>query len=247
MPQTNTAEAFSADASVFNDQPGDGTPDVDKAFGPAAAATAPTQNAAPALTAPPTGAAVRAAAAAGARAFSGSDTANTTAPTAQPFSVSYEKRGIIIKLDDGELFPPRQATLSPAANQHLDEVAAFLTNYPGRAVIVESHTDSAGAAPENLQLSQNRAEMIRAALLARGGSPGSVTARGYGEDYPVASNVSEDGRAANRRIEIVLLPPGQNGPRYREMFEASSGDLMNNQAGEAPGTNALDLGSDRNM
>jgi outer membrane protein OmpA-like peptidoglycan-associated protein len=235
-------DAFSPDVAAFDDAPRGGLPtDVEKAFGAPATVT-PQVNA----NAAPTGTAVRAAAAAGARAFTSEPSPPATVVrTAQPLSVSYEKRGIVLELDDDALFAPRQTSLSPAANQSLDEVSRFLAGYPGRAVIVESHTDSAGTAPDASQLTQNRAEIIRAALLAHGVGAGSITARGYGESYPVASNASEKGRAENRRTEIVLLPPGQTGPRYREMFETSAGDLLETQPRQAPG--ALDLGTDRNM
>jgi OOP family OmpA-OmpF porin len=79
---------------------------------------------------------------------------------------------------------------------------------PGARIVVEGHTDAQGRPDTNLQLSQERAEAVRGWLLQNSGlTPARVTALGYGADRPVATNDSEEGRALNRRIEIILARP----------------------------------------
>jgi outer membrane protein OmpA-like peptidoglycan-associated protein len=72
---------------------------------------------------------------------------------------------------------------------------------------VEGHTDSQGTDAHNLDLSQRRAESVRAALLARGYDASRVQAVGIGEARPVADNNTAEGRANNRRVEIIIQPP----------------------------------------
>lgn len=69
---------------------------------------------------------------------------------------------------------------------------------------VEGHTDSVGSEFYNLTLSHLRAESVRSSIMARGISPGRITAKGFGELYPVASNDTPAGRQQNRRVEILI-------------------------------------------
>ncbi|MCB9564367.1 MAG: OmpA family protein [Kofleriaceae bacterium] len=88
----------------------------------------------------------------------------------------------------------------------LDEIARVLDDNPQiEAVEIAGHTDATGGAARNRELSQQRAEAVRQYLLGRGIAKDRLTARGYGEDKPIAPNDSPEGREANRRVEFVIV------------------------------------------
>ncbi|HYD66370.1 OmpA family protein [Azospirillum sp.] len=113
------------------------------------------------------------------------------------------ERGIVMTLGD-VLFAVNRAELTPGAEARLDRLAEFLRRNPDRTVRIEGYADATGAAGHNLDLSERRAAAVRDALTARGVSPGRVVAQGFGEARPVASNATESGRQANRRVEVVI-------------------------------------------
>ena len=84
------------------------------------------------------------------------------------------------------------------------QLAAVLNEYPQRTVLVEGFTDSTGSEAHNMDLSGQRANAVRNALLNEGIHPDRVTTWRHGEANPVASNDSAEGRATNRRVEIIL-------------------------------------------
>lgn len=98
-----------------------------------------------------------------------------------------------------------KATLRPESEVELREVVKLLMTYPKVRVEIQGHTDSIGTATYNLQLSQRRAEAVRDFLIANGIAAGRLVARGYGSSRPVADNRTEEGRALNRRTELVFL------------------------------------------
>jgi OmpA-OmpF porin, OOP family len=104
-------------------------------------------------------------------------------------------------------FAPGSARLNSDSNAILDDLAEILRNCGELPLEVAGHTDSQGRAETNMALSQARAEAVVAALATRGVLVASMTAQGYGADRPIADNGTEDGREANRRIEISLLRP----------------------------------------
>lgn len=118
------------------------------------------------------------------------------------------ERGVLITLDD-VFFETAQANIPPGASDRLDKLIGYLETHPDQEVIVEGHTDSIGPADYNRQLSRERAESVRNAIVAQGISEGRVTARGLGESRPVASNANPGGRQLNRRVEIVLPQEGR--------------------------------------
>ncbi len=125
-------------------------------------------------------------------------------------SVSCEPRGIVITLQGNVLFPTGKAELLPSARAKLDDVAKELgIQDPTSRIEVEGHTDAQGRAPANLELSQRRADTVRDYLVAHGIAAERVTAQGFGANQPVADNSTPEGRAANRRVEIVIQPPGK--------------------------------------
>lgn len=121
-------------------------------------------------------------------------------------SVKEEARGLVITLSGAVVFASGQSTLLPAARSALDNVAEALKANPNRAITVEGHTDSQGSMQSNQQLSQSRSEAVRTYLVSRGIAATGITAAGYGQDRPVANNKTAEGRATNRRVEIVLAP-----------------------------------------
>ena len=113
------------------------------------------------------------------------------------------ERGLLVTLGD-VLFETGKAQLLSPAFPRLDKLAEFLRQYPDRRLLIEGYTDSVGGDSYNLELSQRRAESVRMALIQRGIDPGRITIRGYGESYPVADNANAEGRALNRRVEVVI-------------------------------------------
>jgi outer membrane protein OmpA-like peptidoglycan-associated protein len=116
-------------------------------------------------------------------------------------------RGMVITLSGGVLFVSNKADLLPGAQVKLNEVADALTKSDSESkIVVEGHTDSQGGAPYNQELSQRRAQSVRDYLVSRHIAPDRVTAVGYGLTRPIADNGSAEGRANNRRVEIVVQP-----------------------------------------
>ena len=112
--------------------------------------------------------------------------------------------GVVVTLGD-VLFASGQAQLVEGGRSSLEEVVDLLQTEPDKKIRVEGHTDSRGDAEANLQLSEQRAQAVREALISLGVSADRVTALGMGEDFPIASNEDEDGRAQNRRVDVILL------------------------------------------
>ncbi|MGE5319035.1 MAG: OmpA family protein [Hyphomicrobiaceae bacterium] len=104
---------------------------------------------------------------------------------------------------EGVNFDHDKATLRANAFPMLDQAAASLKDWGNVKVEVAGYTDSKGNAKYNLRLSQRRAEAVRAYLISKGVSADRLTAKGYGESRPVASNATEEGRFKNRRVELV--------------------------------------------
>jgi outer membrane protein OmpA-like peptidoglycan-associated protein len=114
-----------------------------------------------------------------------------------------EERGRVITLSGGVLFRSNDAALLPGAETRLDEVAlALIAN--GKPVSIEGYTDSKGSRSNNMDLSRRRAESVRSYLISRGFPANQVVAKGMGPDRPIAENSSAEGRANNRRVEIVV-------------------------------------------
>lgn len=112
-------------------------------------------------------------------------------------------RGLVLTLGD-VLFNSGSSTLSPGAGRNLDRLVEFLTEHPDRLVQIDGFTDSVGTDAYNLDLSQRRADAVRAVLLSRGVNSVRVGTQGYGKAYPVADNSESGGRQLNRRVEVVI-------------------------------------------
>jgi outer membrane protein OmpA-like peptidoglycan-associated protein len=122
-------------------------------------------------------------------------------------SVKQEQRGLVITLSGSVLFASDKAELLPAAQQRLADVAKALNEgNPGAQIVVEGHTDAQGSATYNLDLSARRAEAVRTYLVSQGVDASRIRSQGLGLTRPVADNKSAEGRANNRRVEIVVQP-----------------------------------------
>jgi len=123
--------------------------------------------------------------------------------------VKEEARGVVITLSGSVLFATGQSALLPIARQKIDEVAKAVKDQGFKSLLVEGHTDSQGSATKNDQLSQARAESVRQQLISNGIPADKIRAQGLGSSRPVADNNTAEGRANNRRVEIVVEPLGK--------------------------------------
>lgn len=119
------------------------------------------------------------------------------------------ERGLPVTLGD-VLFEFGKSELTSQAGPRLDKLAEFLTQFPNRKLLIEGYTDSVGSDSVNQSLSQRRAESVRQALVSRGVAADRITTQGYGKQFPVADNGSPEGRAMNRRVEIVIADENGN-------------------------------------
>jgi OOP family OmpA-OmpF porin len=103
---------------------------------------------------------------------------------------------------DRLVFDTDSATLRPESQEQLRNIAAILKAYPNVHIKIGGYTDNSGDAQHNLTLSQDRANGVRDQLVALGISPDRLEAQGYGEQFPVADNSTEQGRAENRRVSV---------------------------------------------
>ena len=117
---------------------------------------------------------------------------------------------ILVNLPNGVTFDTDSTAIKPAFRDTLDRVAQSLNQYPNSLIDVYGHTDSTGSDAYNMTLSQRRAEAVASYLSSRGVSASRIRSQGFGETQPVASNATEEGRSANRRVEIKIVPVTQD-------------------------------------
>jgi outer membrane protein OmpA-like peptidoglycan-associated protein len=130
-----------------------------------------------------------------------------SADLARIASVKQEPRGMVITLSGEVLFTSAKSDLLPQAQAKLSEVADVLTKQDKDSkIVVQGYTDSQGSASFNQDLSQHRADAVRTYLVSHGIASDRITAQGFGPGNPVADNTSPEGRANNRRVEIVVQP-----------------------------------------
>jgi outer membrane protein OmpA-like peptidoglycan-associated protein len=121
-------------------------------------------------------------------------------------AVKQETRGTVITLPGNVLFGTGKSTLLPGAQTKLDSVAEALKDQADHDIVIEGHTDAQGSDDTNLKLSQDRAQSVRDYVVARGIPTNRVRVVGVGEARPVADNSTPEGRAQNRRVEIIVAP-----------------------------------------
>jgi outer membrane protein OmpA-like peptidoglycan-associated protein len=112
-------------------------------------------------------------------------------------------RGLIVNMSD-VLFDFNKYTLKPEAREKLAKVSGILLAYPNLKLQVEGYTDNIGSDEYNQKLSEERADGVRDYLVSQSVADANVTAKGYGKSDPVADNSTNDGRAQNRRVELVV-------------------------------------------
>lgn len=113
------------------------------------------------------------------------------------------ERGLLVTIGD-VLFDVDGAQLKPGGIEQIGRIAEVIKGDPKRTVVIEGHTDSTGSEGYNLKLSEERANAVKAALVSDGVPAEQISARGYGETYPVATNEEESGRQQNRRVELII-------------------------------------------
>jgi outer membrane protein OmpA-like peptidoglycan-associated protein len=124
--------------------------------------------------------------------------------------VKEDTRGTVITLSGSVLFASSKYELLSSAQETLSNVAdALAKGDPNRKIVVQGYTDSQGNDAYNMTLSQNRAETVRSFLISHGIPSDRVTAVGFGPASPVADNASAEGRANNRRVEIIVKPSSE--------------------------------------
>lgn len=123
--------------------------------------------------------------------------------------VKEESRGIVITLSGSVLFATGEHSLLPIAKEKLREVAQALLEQGDSTIVVEGHTDSRGSSDKNHELSLLRAQEVRGYLVSQGIPTNNIRAEGLGEERPIATNETAEGRANNRRVEIVVNPTGK--------------------------------------
>ena len=126
------------------------------------------------------------------------DTPSNTTPPAAPLSEQLATVGNVT-------FETGSTAITNEGAIVVDSAAALLAQDPGARIEIHGHTDSDGDSETNQTLSQQRSEAVLSALVARGIDPSRLTAIGFGESQPIAPNVTDDGRATNRRIEFIVL------------------------------------------
>ncbi len=152
------------------------------------------------------------------------------APEDQPMAPELCQAQLIgVQLDAGKItFEPGSATVEAASGVILDKIAAILEDCGPVRLEIQGHTDSQGREEMNQNLSQARAQSVLNELRARRILTSTYVARGYGESTPIASNDTEEGREANRRIEFKLMLPGSgieaDGKLDADPTEATRGD-----------------------
>jgi len=131
--------------------------------------------------------------------------AQAAADLAKFATVTQSPRGMVITLSGSILFTTAKWDLLPSAQVKLNDVAtALIKEDPLSKMVVEGYTDSQGGAAYNQDLSLHRAQAVRDYLVTRGIAADRITAQGFGLTNPIADNKSPEGRANNRRVQIVV-------------------------------------------
>jgi len=111
---------------------------------------------------------------------------------------------LLVHFESDVLFDIDSAILKPGSRAALDEAAQVFQEFPKTAIVVQGHTDATGTEMHNQELSEDRAQSVVSYLTGRGVAAARITAVGYGEGQPIASNDTESGRSQNRRVDLLL-------------------------------------------
>lgn len=113
---------------------------------------------------------------------------------------------LVVRMKDQLLFDTGRADLKAGAYPTLSEIAQILNRYPDTYVRIYGHTDATGSPQTNALLSERRAEAVAGTLAGLGVLRPRMEVRGFGESQPIASNSAPEGRALNRRVDIIISP-----------------------------------------
>ncbi|WP_256002327.1 MULTISPECIES: OmpA family protein [Pedobacter] len=116
-----------------------------------------------------------------------------------------EGEGIIVKFDSGILFGFDKSDLTAQAKTNVQALASSLNQYPNTDIKIIGHTDNKGSESYNQGLSERRAAAVKAYAISQGVPSSRLITIGKGFSEPIADNATEDGRAANRRVEVVIV------------------------------------------
>jgi len=126
--------------------------------------------------------------------------------------VARQGDNIALNMPSDITFPVNSAEVQPGFRPTLNDVAGTLIEYPKTSVDIIGHASADGPEDYNQQLSERRASAVQSYLVAQGMRAVRVQSYGFGESQPIASNDTEAGRAANRRVEILLTPIVEDEP-----------------------------------
>lgn len=141
-------------------------------------------------------------------------TADALAELGKLAALKEEERGLVLTLSGSILFRTNESTLLPSAQGKLDDVANALLSVRERNLIIEGYTDSQGSDSYNQDLSLRRATAVSNFIVQRGYPSDRIQMRGMGESNPIADNTSVEGRANNRRVEIIIQRDSQMNEKY---------------------------------
>jgi len=130
----------------------------------------------------------------------------------KPVAVVKEPNRVKVVMKDTVLFDFNSSELKPEAKQILMRVAKTLNENPDTVIVIVGYTDSTGNFDYNVKLSEKRAEAVRKELVLNGVDPTRIVTFGCGPKHPIAPNDTEEGRALNRRVEILVYPKGATIP-----------------------------------
>ncbi len=111
---------------------------------------------------------------------------------------------LIVRMPQDILFAVDSASVNPGLRSDLFTLSDSLNRYPGTSVIIVGHTDNTGGAAYNQDLSERRAQAVAGVMVSGGVSSGRLVALGAGENQPIASNLTPEGRQQNRRVDITI-------------------------------------------
>ncbi len=112
---------------------------------------------------------------------------------------------VVFNEDAGVYFDTNKSDVKGASANTLDRLVGILKEYPDTNILVEGHTDSAGASDYNMNLSKQRAQSVTNYLSNKGIAANRLTTKWYGEGQPKSDNITAEGKAKNRRVEMVIV------------------------------------------
>ncbi|MBB2953145.1 MULTISPECIES: OmpA family protein [Sphingobacterium] len=131
------------------------------------------------------------------------------AKTVEGAEVTQAGEGIVVKFDSGILFDFNKSDLKASARENIKNLVATLNKEQGTDILVIGHTDNVGSLDANQKVSENRANAVRAFAVSQGLASSRIRTEGRNFSEPLESNDTEAGRAANRRVEIVIVAGNQ--------------------------------------